>query len=306
MAKPIHIALGSTTSKPGDVSGNLLQIATFARQAAADHAHLLLTPEMSASGYGSYPEILATAEIAGDGPIYRTLAGLANTTGVVICAGFVEACEGKRYLSHYIIYPRDRFFVQRKHRVTPSERPLDALLPLVHHDESDYIGQPLGKLQISYFEVNGVRCAITICADSGIENIQQIFAENGVELQLNPAGAGGRREDRVVTADLLTEEGRAKYLRMAEMVFFPVPRTSISTCQQYGRAMVAVNQCGYDGREMYHLGHGFIVTPMGEVAALMQGFPNIDRMRPMYAHAVIDVEDRLLSPQEAIEKASKK
>jgi len=305
MAKPIHIALGSTTSKPGDVSGNLQQIARFARQAASDHADLLLTPEMSASGYGSYPEVLATAEVAGDGPIYRTLAGIARMTGVVICAGFVEQSAAKRYLAHYIVYPDDRFLVQRKHRVTPAERPLDTLLPLVHRDANDYIGQPLGGLQFQCFDVRGVRCAITICADSGIDNLQDVLAEHGVELQLNPAGAGGRREDRVVTADLYTEEGREKYARLLEMVFFPVPTTSISTCLKYGRALAAVNQCGHDGREMYHLGHGFIVTPMGEVAAVMHGIPNIDRMRPMYAHAQIDLHERLVAPEAASARIAK-
>ena len=117
---------------------------------------------------------------------------------------------------------------------------------------------------------------------------------------MNPAGAGGRREDRVVTADLYSEGGREKYLRVLEMVFFPVPREAISTCQQYGRALAAVNQCGYDGHEMYHLGHGFIITPLGEVAAFMHGLPNIDRMRPMYTHAELDLQERLLAPEEAL------
>jgi hypothetical protein len=32
-----------------------------------------------------------------------------------------------------------------------------------------------------------------------------------------------------------------------------------------------------------------IITPMGEVPALIHGLPNLDRQRPMYAHAVIDL-----------------
>ena len=154
MAKLLHIALGTTTSKPGDVSGNLRQIVAFARQAALDHADLLLTPELSACGYGAYPEVLATAEVAGHGPIFRTLAGIASTTGVVICAGFVEQSAQLRHIAQYVIYPDGHFLVQRKHRVTPNERPLDALLPLAHRDEADYIGQPIGRRQ---FHIS--RCA---------------------------------------------------------------------------------------------------------------------------------------------------
>ena len=58
MSRPIHLAIASTTSKPGLIDFNLQQIIGFARRAAADGAQLLLTPEMSASGYGNHPDIL--------------------------------------------------------------------------------------------------------------------------------------------------------------------------------------------------------------------------------------------------------
>lgn len=54
-----------------------------------------------------------------------------------------------------------------------------------------------------------------------------------------------------------------------------------------------VDLCGYDGRQHHHIGHGMIVTPMGEVPAWVHGLPNLDRQRPMYAHAVVDMADRL-------------
>lgn len=287
--KYIHLAIGSTCSKPGDVDGNLAQIVDFARRAAADGADLLLTPELSASGYGPYPEVLATAEVAGAGPIYTALAAAACETGVVICAGFVERAGEKRYLAHYVVYPDGRFIVQRKHRVTPAERPLDALVAL---DSSDYIGQPTEPLQFTIFVVKGVRCAITICADAGITDIDRYLAAQGVEVVLGPTGAGGELKDRVTTADLHTEAGRNKYLDWLRQVFFP--EGGITKCIEYGRALAAVNQCGYDGRNFAHLGHGMVITPMGEVPALIHGLPNLDRQRPMYTHAVVDVLDRVL------------
>jgi hypothetical protein len=57
--------------------------------------------------------------------------------------------------------------------------------------------------------------------------------------------------------------------------------------------LAAVNLCGYDGRQFAHLGHGSIVTPMGEVPALIHGLPNLDRQRPLYTHAVVDFDDHL-------------
>ena len=139
----IHVAIGSTTSKLGDVRGNLRQIAAFARQAAADGADLLLTPEMSASGYGPYPEVLATAEPAGDGPIYRKLAALAKSTGVVLLAGFVEAADTKRYLA-----PLDPSgeLMPPDYKNNPPKDPADP-------------GQPVNP-QFTYFDIKGVRCAI--------------------------------------------------------------------------------------------------------------------------------------------------
>ncbi len=294
MPKMIHIAVGSTMSRPGNVTANLAEIAGFARRAAADGVDLLLTPELSASGYGPYPEILATAEPAGDGPIYRGLEQTARETGVVVTAGFAEAAAGKKHLAHYVVFPDGRFEVQRKHRVTLAERPLDPAVPLSGHpdgapDPADP-GQP-HELHFNIIEIRGVRCAITICADGGIEGLHELLAAQGVELQLQPAGAGGRREDRVVTQDLYTEEGRQKYLKWLELVFFP--GKSVLACIQYRKALAAVNQCGFDGHRFYHLGHGMIITPMGEVPALVHGLPNLDRQRPMYTHAVVDVADCL-------------
>src|SRR5438309_533175 len=116
--KNIHIAIGSTLSRPGNVRANLSEIAEFAKRGQDVGVDVLLTPELSASGYGPYPEVLATAEKAGAGPIYETLAAVARATSVVICAGFVEASGDKKYLAHYAVFPAGNFVVQRKHRVT--------------------------------------------------------------------------------------------------------------------------------------------------------------------------------------------
>jgi hypothetical protein len=108
---------------------------------------------------------------------------------------------------------------------------------------------------------------------------------------LVPTGAGGERKDRVTTEELRTAAGRQKYLHWLELVFFP--GASVITCIERRRAMAAVNLCGYDGKKHYHLGHGMIITPMGEVPALIHGLPNLDYQRPMYTHAVINLEEHL-------------
>jgi predicted amidohydrolase len=289
MSKKIHIAIASTTSLPGQLDRNLGQIANFAKMAGDDGADLLLTPELSASGYGGFPEVIATAEIAGSGLIYESLAKTASVNGVVIAAGFVEMNGNKRHLSHYVVYPDGKFVVQRKHRVTDVEKPLEPAMPFVQKVEGQE-RQPT-ELKFEFFEIKGVRCVVSICADAGITDINAYFAKNGVELLLGPTGAGGKREDRVTTGELHTEAGRDKYLENLEKVFSP-GRGAID-CIKYRRALAAVNMCGYDGKQHYHAGHGMIINPMGEVVGFFHGIPNIDRQRPMYAEGIVDVEDRL-------------
>ncbi len=294
--KSLHIAIASTTSKPGAVSENLAQIAEFARRASGDGADLLLTPELSASGYGPYPEVIATAEPAGNGPIFHELAKMTKRNGLVVCAGFVEASGDRRYLAHYIVYPDGRFVVQLKNRVMLTERPLDPSGELIPPDPAHPSGDPADpgqprNPQFTFFDIKGFRCALVICADCGIPDLDGILDRNGVEILLVPTGAGGERKDRVTNEALRTEEGRQKYLGLLEKHFFP--GASVVSCIKYRRALAAVNMCGYDGRKLYHAGHGSIITPMGEVAALIHGLPNLDRQRPMYAHAVIDMEEHI-------------
>jgi predicted amidohydrolase len=286
----LHLAIASTTSLPGQLERNLDQIIGFARRAAEDGVQLLLTPELSATGYGSYPEVLALAETAGNGRIYETLARSAQETGVVLCVGFVESGESTalNYLSHYAIYPDGHFVVQRKHCITDSEAPLTPFVPqpqTTARVENDARSSVL----IESFDVGGVRCAIAICADSGIANLNEILEAQGVQVLLLPTGSGGQREDRVTTEDLKKRAGREKYFEILQTVFLP-GRAPIQ-CIENRRALAAVNLCGYDGIRHYHIGHGSITNAMGEVLGFFHGLPNLDRQRPMYAHAVIDTEE---------------
>jgi predicted amidohydrolase len=287
----LHLAVASTTSLPGELTRNLEQIIGFARRAGADGVDLLLTPEMSATGYGGFPEVIALAEVAGDGPVYETLAREASETGVTVCAGFVEKGIGCNYLSHYAIFPDSTFIVQRKHRVTHSEQPLAPAFAQLAPLGGDGTGTP-AQTDFQIFKVKDVACAIVICADTGIENIRADLAARGVQVMLAPTGAGGKREDRVTNQELKTAEGREKYSEWLEKVFFP-GRQSIEECIELGQALAAVNLCGYDRRRHYHLGHGMIINALGEVPAFFHGQPNMDRQRPMYAHALIDTEEKI-------------
>lgn len=291
MNKCLTIGLVSMCSKPGAVEENLKQLERFAIKAKANGCDVLLTPEMSISGYGSYDEVLATAETAGQGMIYAQLKRIALENRLVLLAGFVEKQEDHRFLSCYIVYPDGKFLVQRKHRVTPLESPLESAVDL-YFDGSEAIGQVRpGQAQFTYFYINGVKCAVVICADAGIPDLHGIFDENHVDVMFLPVGAGGTRENKVTNADLLTEEGLDKYYRLCDNEYF-FPGSTIMDCVRHDRCVAAVNMCGYDGKALYHGGSGSIVNHFGEIAGHLAGIENIDRQRPMFVCAEVDFNER--------------
>jgi len=282
MARTLHIAIASTSSLPGQVAHNLEQIARFARQAGKDGADLLLTPELSASGYGAYPEVLATAETAGEGPIARRTLALATETGVVLGVGFAER-GSNLHISHFFAFPDGSFVVQRKNSCTKKEAPFV---------------KATAKQSVQPFMMRNVCCGTLICADSGMKRRNSLLKAAGVEVVLLPSGAGGTRKNRVRTDELATKKGRATYIAALQGLFWP--GELVSECVANHRSQATVNLVGYDGQDHYHGGHGSIVNALGEVAAFFPGQPNLDRQHPVYAHAIIDVDAMPLRPPRTI------
>jgi hypothetical protein len=63
---------------------------------------------------------------------------------------------------------------------------------------------------------------------------------------------------------------------------------------RYGRALAAVNMCGYDGRHWYHGGQGWIIDWYGDVQAVLPGIQLLERQRPRFTHAQIDFDDLVM------------
>lgn len=274
MSRSIHLAIASTSSLPGEVTRNLDQIAAFAWQAALDGVDLLLTPEMSACGYGHYLEVLATAEIAGRGPISKRSLAISAETGVVIGTGFAEQGTSGLHISHFFAFPDGHFVVQRKNSPMRHEAPF---VP----SEDPFAVQP--------FLVRGVCCGTLICADAGLRNRNALLRGAGVEVALLPAGAGGRRVDRVTSRELSTRKGRTNYVATLQTLFLPA--WNVEDCLTHRRAHAMVNLVGHDGRDHYHGGHGAIINSFGEVTAFFPGQPNLDRQRPAYAHSMVEIPE---------------
>lgn len=282
MDRELGIAIGSTCSKPGDAAGNLAQIGEFCRRAQANGCDLLLTPELSASGYGGYPETLATAEEAGRGPIYKALAAMAAKYGLTVTAGFAEKAGERRHIAHYIVSPDGAYVVQRKHRVTPSEAPFDPAGPLWFDGRED-IGQlEADRAQLNCFSCRGAKCALIVCADAGLLGLNETLSRQGVEVMLLAVGAGGSREDRITNAELSRPGGLERLFELGNNPYF-YPADLIRDSIMYRRASAVVNMGGFDGKRMYHGGSGSVVSPCGIIEAHLAGIENIDEMKPMFA-----------------------
>lgn len=298
MEKKISIALGSCCSRPGDIQGNLEQIRQFAHQAAANHCHVLLTPEMSVTGYGGYECVLSCAEIAGKGQIYDSLRDISRENRIILLCGFVEQDVqryDRKYLSHYIIFPDGNFMVQRKHRVTPLEAPLSPAVNL-HFDGSEEIGQIYEEqAQFSFFYINGIKCVVVICADAGIPHLHDILDRHQVDLMFLPVGAGGERKNKVTNRELMVKngtEGIEKFLTLCNNEYF-FPQGSVKDSILHDRVIAAVNMCGYDGIQLYHGGSGSVVDQYGQIVAHLCGIENLDRQRPGFAFGEVDFSSRL-------------
>lgn len=282
-SRTIRIAIGSTCSLPGQVTHNLAQIEQFALRAKANHCHLVLTPEMSATGYGGYPEVLERAEVQGQGPIFASLQNIAKATQVVICAGYVERFREQHHIAHYAVFPDGTYISQRKHRATPYELPLQPGVEL-YDDGKEEIGQVRPEdVHFELFQVSGVRCAIVICADLGIQELPKRLQQLGVEVMLLPVGAGGKREERLSIHELDTVEGLQKYRDLLK--HHALPQEGAIECRTYRRATVAVNMGGYDGKTRYHGGSGSIVSAQGQILAYTPGTPLIELQQPEFVCA---------------------
>ena len=284
--RSIRVAIGSTCSLPGQWEHNIEQIAQLAKRARINDCQLLLTPEMSATGYGGYEEVIALAEPQGKGPIFASLKQIAKSTGVILCAGYVERFRERNHIAHYAVFPDGSYISQRKHRATPAEHPLQPGVEL-YYDGSEEIGQVKPTdIHFELFEVQGVRCAIVVCADLGIAQLPDKLRQLEVDLMLLPVGAGGKREDRVSLQELTTPQGIAKYQQF--LTQSSLPQAGAIECLQYHRATVAVNMHGFDGKERYHGGSGSIVSAQGQIKAYTPGTPIIELQKPEFVYAELE------------------
>jgi predicted amidohydrolase len=167
------IALLHLAPRPAEVAANRQAIEQAARQAAADGARLIVTPELAISGYG-FRDLLGTCWIAeGQAELFAWAGALARETGATLVLGTPEAAPGALYNS-MIVFAPDGAVTGRHRKInalrvgseswsTPGDRP--TVIPI------DGIGR------VGFF----------VCADMYSQRLVDETAAQGVDLHLSSA-----------------------------------------------------------------------------------------------------------------------
>lgn len=261
--KTFRIAVAQPLCRPGDVDGNLARMEPLVREAAAAGARLVLFSEGGVTGYEASARSLDRAMTLGDATCVR-LHDMAHRHGVTIAAGFMERDGQAIHITHGVFYSDGRFAFQRKALPGPPEPKIAAFVA--------------GPVQRTVFEVEGVRCAISICADAGIEGLWDRLKEDGVQLLLGPTAGCGPREWGFTEASLTDPAVLDRYIEKVDTVISM--KEAVRACVRYGIALAACNQMADDGVNYFHPGHSCIIDRTGEMVALIPGTFVFEHLRP--------------------------
>jgi NAD+ synthase (glutamine-hydrolysing) len=190
MSSRVRVAVAQVNCTVGDIEGNSKRILEMAGQAAAAGADLLLTPELSLTGYPPEDLLLRRSfYAAADRAIADLAARLLQFPELHVIVGHPHAREGQRFnaasvlrggvvegtyckhdLPNYDVFDERRYF-------TPDNRPL-------------------------VFDVHGTRFGINICEDTWFTYAPECAASSGAQVLLVPNASPfhlGKRQLRVDT-----------------------------------------------------------------------------------------------------------
>lgn len=269
--RQLHVAVSQINSVAGEPQANLQRMLRQIRSAAAVGVEVILFAETCIHAYDLSPENLALAEPLG-GPLTQQLVEWAREYNIAILAGFLERDGDCIYNSHAVARPDGTLGVQRKHNITPPEIAG---------------GISAGPRERTVFEFNGVRTALVICADGGIEGLCDDLAKQGIEYRFCPTAGGGIINGEPIPyiseVEMSAPEKRAVYEQYRSFVFLPKALLGEEECPLSGFA--SANAMGYDGRGITHMGHCLIVDNHRVLRAQVPGTSILEHHQDQMVHA---------------------
>ena len=264
--QPFIIAVAQSRCWPGDIAGNIDRMRPLIAEAAQAGARLVLFAEAGVTGYTPTCPTLTIGDTH-----CLELQALAKQFRLVIVAGFMERNGAHIHISQGAVFPTGQFVVQRKARPGPPEQHIPNWQP--------------GPDERVVFTVAGVRCAIAICADTGIPDFRNTLARQGVELLLLPTAGCGPRSWGLSEASLDDPQQLDEYVKKAATVVFS--GDAIRDSRRQRMALATCNQMADNGVDYFHPGHSMIVDSTGELVALIPGCFVFEHLRARVAWGVI-------------------
>jgi predicted amidohydrolase len=261
----LHVAVAQIHSTARDPQSNLVRLHRQVQSAVAVGVEVILFAETCIHAYELSAENKAFAEPVG-GPLTTQVGQWARQYGISILAGFIEQDGEQLYNSQLVARPDGTLAAQRKHSITPGE--IEG-------------GISAGPRARTVFTFNDVRCAVVICADTGIEGLADDLAAQGIDYCFIPTAGGGKYEDYLHEADLDTPEGRQRYADNRPRVFNT--QAILSDCNL--GPFASANAMGYDGYYACHQGHCMIVDRNRVLRAQIPGTIVLEHLQDQMAHA---------------------
>ncbi|MEO8411150.1 MAG: nitrilase-related carbon-nitrogen hydrolase, partial [Propionivibrio sp.] len=165
----LKIAIAQINATVGDLAGNAARVLEFAQRAKAQGADLLLTPELVLCGYP--PEDLLLREDFYVACARELDALAAAIDGIFVLVGHPLMVDGRRFNAATLLHDGVRVATYRKQRL-PNYEVFDEERYFESGDEACVVA------------INGVRCAINICADVWEAGTAAQASDSGADLLL--------------------------------------------------------------------------------------------------------------------------
>jgi predicted amidohydrolase len=232
----LRVTLAQLTPRLRDVAANARAVAAVA---AASTADLVVTPELSLTGYDLGDSVHRVARPAAPGSALPELAGL--RPGQALVVGLVERADGGPFNVAAVVQEGMVTFRHRK-----------IYLPTYGmFDEARWFGH---GTRIDTFTHGGWRAGLLVCEDFWHPGLAYVLASRGIDLLIVQAAAPGRG-----VWEGGEHEGGGLF-RSADVW----ERMARVTAQQYGIFVVLVNRTGVEGGVTF-AGGSLVAGPDGEV-----------------------------------------
>jgi len=229
----------------------LTAIDSWCQRAAADHAELVLFPELVIHGHCT-PNTWHVAEPVPDGPSVTRLVQIARRHRLILCAGLSEKERDIVYNTQVLVGPDGYIGKQRK-----------------LHLSRDEVFYYKGGRDLPVFDVGPCKVGSVICYDNQFPEVARVLALRGAEVILMPHAARFRVWDDTPQGEATARQHAhgflKKYaLRARENGCFAV------LADQAGRAGYVAQWPRDSENQPHHPGAALIWGPDGELLAATQ------------------------------------